>query len=101
MAPRCFCYQSDLIDGFLRLMATGPDVTGPINLGKPGEFTIRQLAEAVFELTDGASRLAFNPLTSDDPMQRRPDIRLACEHLGWAPTVALLEGLGHTIAYFD
>lgn len=98
---RSFCYQSDLIEAFLRLMETGPDITGPINLGNPCEFTIRQLAEMVIELTGSSSQLVFKPLPSDDPMQRRPDIHLAREKLGWEPAVALREGLGHTIAYFD
>jgi UDP-glucuronate decarboxylase len=98
---RSFCYQSDLIEGFLRLMATGPEVTGPINLGNPGEFTIRQLAELIIELTGSASKLVFKPLPADDPLQRQPDITLAREKLGWEPTVPLREGLVHTIAYFD
>jgi UDP-glucuronate decarboxylase len=98
---RSFCYQSDLIEGFLRLMATGPEVTGPINLGNPGEFTIRQLAELIIELTGSASKLVFKPLPADDPLQRQPDITLARTHLGWEPTVPLREGLVHTIAYFD
>ena len=98
---RSFCYQSDLIEGFLRLMATGPEVTGPVNLGNPGEFTIRQLAELVIELTGSASKLVFKPLPADDPLQRQPDITLARQHLGWEPTVPLREGLVHTISYFD
>ena len=80
---------------------TGPEVTGPVNLGNPGEFTIRQLAELVIELTGSVSKLVFKPLPADDPLQRQPDIRLAREALGWEPTVPLREGLGHTIAYFD
>ncbi len=98
---RSFCYVSDLIEGFLRLMATGPEVTGPINLGNPGEFTIRQLAELVIELTGSASKLDFLPLPSDDPLQRQPDITLARAHLGWEPAVQLRAGLVQTIAYFD
>ena len=98
---RSFCYASDLIEGFLKLMATGPEVTGPVNLGNPGEFTIRQLAELVIELTGSASQLVFKPLPADDPMQRQPDIALARAKLGWEPTVQLREGLGQTIAYFD
>jgi UDP-glucuronate decarboxylase len=82
-------------------MATGPEVTGPVNLGNPGEFTIRQLAELVIELTGSASKLVFKPLPADDPLQRQPDITLAREKLGWEPTVPLREGLVHTIAYFD
>jgi UDP-glucuronate decarboxylase len=98
---RSFCYVDDLIEGFLRLMDTGPEVTGPVNLGNPCEFTIRQLAELVIELTASASQLIFMPLPSDDPLQRQPDITLAREKLGWEPTVPLREGLVHTIAYFD
>jgi len=98
---RSFCYVDDLIEAFLRLMATGPEVTGPVNLGNPGEFTIRQLAELVIELTGSASKLVFKPLPSDDPLQRQPDITLAREKLGWEPAVPLREGLVHTIAYFD
>jgi len=98
---RSFCYVDDLIEGFLRLMDTGPEVTGPVNLGNPGEFTIRQLAELVIELTGSASKLVFKPLPSDDPLQRQPDITLARSQLGWEPTVPLREGLVHTIAYFD
>ncbi len=98
---RSFCFVSDLIEGFVRLMDSPPEVTGPINLGNPGEFTIRELAEMVLELTGSRSRLVFQPLPPDDPTQRRPDIRLAQEKLGWAPTVPLREGLLHTIGYFD
>jgi UDP-glucuronate decarboxylase len=98
---RSFCYVDDLVDGFGRMMATGPDVTGPINLGNPHEFSIRELAETVIELTGSASRLAFKPLPQDDPRQRRPDIACARETLGWTPTVQLREGLEKTIAYFD
>jgi len=98
---RSFCYVSDLIDGFVRLMATGPEVTGPINLGNPVEFTIRQLAEQVIEQTGSASKLVFMPLPSDDPTQRKPDITLARDKLGWEPAVQLQDGLIQTIAYFD
>ncbi|MBS0314490.1 MAG: SDR family oxidoreductase [Proteobacteria bacterium] len=98
---RSFCYVDDLIEGFVRLMGTDATCTGPINLGNPGEFTIRQLAELVIELTGAASRLEFRPLPADDPMQRKPDITLARERLGWAPSIALREGLTRTIAYFD
>ena len=98
---RSFCYVDDLIEGFVRLMATDAFCTGPVNLGNPGEFTIRQLAELVIELTGANSRLEFRPLPADDPMQRKPDIALARERLGWAPTIALREGLTRTIAYFD
>jgi len=98
---RSFCYVDDLIEGFIRLMATGPDFTGPVNLGNPEEFTIRQLAEKVLELTGSSSELIFEPLPSDDPRQRQPDITLAKEVLDWQPTTRLKEGLVHTIAYFD
>jgi dTDP-glucose 4,6-dehydratase len=98
---RSFCYVDDLIDGFLRLMDSPADVTGPINLGNPAEFTIRQLAEQVLELTGSRSKLVFRPLPVDDPMQRQPDITLAREKLGWEPTVPLTQGLHRTIAYFD
>ena len=98
---RSFCYVDDLIEGFIRLMATPDEVTGPINLGNPGEFTIRQLAEMVIELTGSRSQLVFHPLPIDDPLQRRPNIGLAEQHLGWQPTVPLRQGLERTIAYFD
>ena len=98
---RSFCFVDDLIEGFLRMMATPDDVTGPINLGNPGEFTIRQLAEQVIELTGAKSKLIFLPLPADDPRQRKPDITRARETLRWEPTIALREGLGKTIAYFD
>jgi UDP-glucuronate decarboxylase len=98
---RSFCFVTDLIDGFIRLMDTGPDVTGPINLGNPTEFTIRQLAELIIEITGSASKLVFLPLPADDPQQRKPDITMAHKKLAWGPTVQLREGLMHTIAYFD
>jgi len=97
---RSFCYASDLIEGWIRLMATGDDVTGPINLGNPGEFTMIELAENVIELTGSKSKLVFEPLPDDDPKQRKPDITLAREKLGWEPTVPLREGLKKTIEYF-
>lgn len=98
---RSFCYVDDLIEGFLRLMNTSDDITGPINLGNPGEFTIRQLAERVLELVGSSSRLIFQPLPQDDPQQRQPDITLAKALLDWEPKVMLDEGLQKTIAYFD
>jgi UDP-glucuronate decarboxylase len=98
---RSFCYVDDLIEGFIRLMATGDEVTGPINLGNPGEFTIRRLAEQVIEMTGSSSKLVHLPLPQDDPKQRRPDIAKARELLDWAPTVALQEGLSRTITYFE
>ncbi len=97
---RAFCYVDDLIEGFVRLMATNDDITGPINLGNPGEFTILELAELVIGLTKSRSTIVFAPLPSDDPMQRRPDIGMAQSVLGWEPRVPLVEGLGHTIRYF-
>lgn len=101
LQTRSFCFVSDLIDGFLRLMDTGPEVTGPINLGNPVEFTIRQLAELVIEHTGSVSKLVFKPLPADDPLQRKPDISLARTRLKWEPTVQLREGLERTIKYFD
>jgi UDP-glucuronate decarboxylase len=98
---RSFCYVDDLIEAFIRLMATEDDFTGPVNTGNPGEFTILQLAETVLELTGSKSELIFKPLPSDDPRQRRPDITLAKEKLGWEPEISLREGLVPTIAYFD
>lgn len=104
---RSFCYVDDLIEGFLRFMDMDEDGSGeasfpgPINLGNPIEFTIRELAEKVIELTGSESRLVFKPLPSDDPQQRQPDISLARERLGWEPRVQLEEGLKKTIEYFD
>jgi len=98
---RSFCYVSDLIEGWIRLMASPDDITGPINLGNPGEFTMLELAENVIELTGSKSKLVFEPLPADDPRQRKPDITLAKEKLGWEPEVPLREGLARTIAYFD
>lgn len=105
---RSFCYVDDLIEGFIRFMDLpraadgGPGFPGPINLGNPGEFTIRQLAEKVIALTGSSSQIVFKPLPADDPMQRKPDITLAQERLNqWQPAVQLEEGLGKTIAYFD
>lgn len=98
---RSFCYCDDLIDGFVRLMDAPDDVTGPINLGNPVEFTMLQLAETVIELTGTNSELTFLPLPSDDPRQRQPDISRAKEFLGWEPRVPLRDGLEKTIAYFD
>lgn len=98
---RSFCYVDDLIEGFIRFMASPGDFVGPMNLGNPGEFTIRQLAEQVIALTGTKSTLVFRPLPADDPTQRQPDIRLAREKLDWQPNVALAEGLKRTITYFD
>lgn len=98
---RSFCYVDDLIEAFVRLMGTGDDFTGPVNLGNPGEFTIRELAEKVIALTGSKSKIELKPLPSDDPRQRRPDISLAQAKLGWTPTTTLDEGLPLTIRYFD
>jgi UDP-glucuronate decarboxylase len=98
---RSFCYVDDLIDGFIRLMESPDDVTGPINLGNPVEFTIRQLAEQVVALTGSKSKIEFRPLPADDPKQRQPDITRARKTLGWEPKVPLEEGLKKTVAYFD
>ncbi|CAN5185984.1 SDR family oxidoreductase [soil metagenome] len=97
---RSFCFVTDLVDGFLRLMDSDDGFTGPVNLGNPNEFTIRSLAEMVVELTGSTSRLDFRPLPQDDPLQRRPDISLAKARLDWEPTIQLREGLLETIAYF-
>jgi UDP-glucuronate decarboxylase len=97
---RSFCYVSDLIEGMTRLM-DHPSCTGPINVGNPVEFTIRQLADEVISLIGGKSRVVQKPLPSDDPRQRQPDISLAKEKLGWEPKVPLREGLIQTIAYFE
>jgi len=98
---RSFCYVDDLIEGWIRLMATPDDFTGPVNLGNPNEFTIRQLAEKIIELIGSTSKLARKPLPSDDPSQRQPDITLAKDRLGWLPNIELAEGLKKTIAYFE
>ena len=98
---RSFAYVDDLIEGFLKMMDTPDDVTGPVNIGNPGEFTIRELAEKVVALTGSASALVHRPLPENDPTQRQPDIARARAMLGWEPTVALEAGLKKTIAYFD
>jgi UDP-glucuronate decarboxylase len=98
---RSFCYCLDLIDAFVRIMGTDDDFTGPVNIGNPDEFTIRQLAEKVIEMTGSKSELVFKELPSDDPTQRRPDITKARKELGWEPQVKLEQGLEKTIAYFD
>src|SRR3972149_3038455 len=97
---RSFCYVDDLIEGFVRLMNTPDEFTGPVNLGNPGEFTIFELAEKAIALTGSKSKIIFRPLPSDDPLQRCPDIRLAKEELSWSPKIALEEGLAKTIQYF-
>ena len=98
---RSFCYVDDLVDGLIRLMDSPDDVTGPLNIGNPGEFTIRQLADAVIAMAGSRSKIICHPLPADDPKQRRPDISKAQELLGWRPTVELREGLSKTIAYFE
>ena len=97
---RSFCYVSDLIDGVWRLMNT-EGLTGPVNIGNPNEFTIRELAEMVISLTGSRSEITHRPLPQDDPVQRQPDISLAVEKLGWQPVVPLKEGLGRTIGHFE
>src|SRR6266702_4473102 len=98
---RSFCYVDDLVEGLMRLMETPDEVTGPVNLGNPNEFSIRQLAEAVIELTGSSSKIVYRPLPEDDPKQRCPDISLAKRLLGWEPSVQLRDGLMKTIEYFE
>jgi UDP-glucuronate decarboxylase len=98
---RSFCYVDDLIEAIVRMMDTPSDVTGPINVGNPREFTIRELAELVIDLTGTKSKIRFEPLPSDDPRQRQPDITMAKTTLKWEPKTQLREGLSKTIAYFD
>ena len=97
---RSFQYVSDLIEGMIRMMATGDDFTGPVNLGNPGEFTMLELAEKVIRKVGGKSKIVFRPLPSDDPKMRRPDITLAKQQLDWEPKVSLDEGLDYIIEYF-
>lgn len=97
---RSFCFVSDLVDGLLRMMATPDDVTGPVNLGNPVEFTMLELAELTLRQTGSPARLVFQPLPGDDPTRRKPDITLARQLLGWEPSIPLEEGLGATIEYF-
>ena len=97
---RSFCFVDDLIEGFIRLMASPDEFTGPVNLGNPGEFTIRQLAETVIKLTKSNSEIVFEPLPQDDPLQRKPDILLAKKHLDWTPHIDLEAGLKQTVTYF-
>ncbi len=98
---RSFCYVDDLVEGMCRAMEADDPFTGPVNLGNPGEFTIRNLGEKVIQMTGSASRLVYKPLPQDDPVRRKPDITLAQQVLGWSPTVGLEEGLRQTIAYFQ
>ncbi|MDQ8023127.1 MAG: SDR family oxidoreductase [Moraxellaceae bacterium] len=97
---RSFCYVDDLIEAMIRLMNTPADFTGPVNVGNPGEFTMLQLAQQILAMTGSRSEIVFRPLPQDDPRQRRPDIALARQALGWQPTIALEQGLGRTIDYF-
>jgi UDP-glucuronate decarboxylase len=97
---RSFCYVDDLLDGMIRLMNTGDDFIGPVNVGNPGEFTMVELAELVLKLTNSKSKIVFMPLPADDPTQRQPNISLARKELGWEPTIPLEEGLKRTINYF-
>ena len=98
---RSFCYVDDLVEAFIRFMGTDDEETGPLNLGNPNEFTIRELAELVIEMTGSASKLTSEPLPSDDPRQRQPDISHAKKLLDWEPKTSLQEGLVTTIKYFD
>ena len=98
---RSFCYVDDMIDGFIRLMATDDSVTGPINIGNPNEFTILQLATTIVEMIGARSKIVRRPLPENDPRQRQPDIALAKKHLSWEPRTQLKEGLARTVAYFE
>lgn len=100
MQTRSFCFADDLIDGMIRMMNTPDDFIGPVNIGNPVEFTILELAQLVIELTKSKSKIIFQPLPADDPMQRKPDVELAKTALGWEPEINLREGLEKTIAYF-
>jgi UDP-glucuronate decarboxylase len=98
---RSFCYVDDLVDAMLKLMATGDEITGPVNVGNPAECTIRELAERIVSMTGSRSRIVYRPRPADDPMQRCPDIARAREWLQWEPKIALQQGLEATIRYFD
>jgi UDP-glucuronate decarboxylase len=98
---RSFCYVADLVEGFIRLMNTRDELTGPVNLGNPVEFTIAELAQLVLDLTGSRSKLVYLPLPADDPRQRKPDVRIAEAELGWQAVTPLEDGLKRTIAYFD
>jgi len=97
---RSFCYLDDLIEGIIRMMQGPDDFPGPVNLGNPDEYTIRQLAESIIDISNSASKLAYHPLPEDDPTRRKPDITLASQHLDWSPKVPLEEGLTRTIKWF-
>ncbi|MDB4671477.1 SDR family oxidoreductase [Pirellulaceae bacterium] len=98
---RSFCYRDDLVEGIIRLMNASDEITFPVNIGNPEEFTIRQLAELAIELTQSSSQLIYKPLPDDDPTRRKPDIALAQKHLNWTPTIELREGLERTIEWFQ
>jgi UDP-glucuronate decarboxylase len=97
---RSFCYVEDMIDGMIRMMNTADEFTGPVNLGNPHEYSIIELAQQIIEMTNAKSDIVYQPLPEDDPMQRKPDIKLAQKHLGWQPTTKLEKGLQKTIEYF-
>ena len=97
---RSFCYRDDLVEGFIRLMAASDECIGPVNMGNPGEYTIKELAEMVIELVGSKSKLVYKALPADDPTRRQPDITLAKKHLDWEPKISLREGLGKTIEWF-
>jgi UDP-glucuronate decarboxylase len=97
---RSFCYVDDLVEVIVRMMASEASLTGPVNIGNPGEYSMLQLAETILRMTGSTSKLIFKPLPSDDPKQRRPDISIAKSKLGWEPKVSLEDGLAPTIAYF-
>jgi UDP-glucuronate decarboxylase len=101
MQTRSFCYVDDLVEGMMRLMASEPELTGPVNLGNPNELTIKELAERIVALTGSRSSIVYEPAPVDDPTQRQPDISLATGRLGWEPRVPLEEGLARTVEYFD
>ncbi|OOZ41825.1 NAD-dependent dehydratase [Solemya pervernicosa gill symbiont] len=98
---RSFCYVDDMVEGFVRLMSTAKDITGPVNLGNPGEYSMLELAEQVIGLVKGPSKIIHKPLPVDDPRQRKPDISLAKDAIGWEPSVSLEDGLKETVAYFE
>jgi UDP-glucuronate decarboxylase len=100
LQTRSFCYVDDLLNGMMALMASDDSITGPVNIGNPGEFTIRELAEQVIFMTGSSSKIVQHPLPQDDPRQRRPDISLAKSALGWEPKIQLQQGLKKTIDYF-
>jgi len=97
---RSFCYRDDLVEGFIRLMEAPNEVVGPINLGNPGEYTIKQLAELTIEMVGNDNKIIYEPLPPDDPTRRQPDITLARKYLDWEPTVSLRDGLSKTIEWF-